>query len=424
MTSSAQPRSLAAEYEESAHPANSPVGKLHIAFVTPSLLEARGTERATAEMLKRLAAEHDVCLFLRDGAPPKTMQLCVHRIARVPGPGLVKFLSFYALATRAVRSAARKHRPYDAVYSPGPNCAPADVVSAHFCQARQLEMLRAGRHQPPAVAWLDRAKQMNRRLYAAAVSRLEKVFYSANHRRVVAPSRLLARDLIAYYGLSADHSFVAPLGVESEVFSPPRRREQREAARAELGLGAEDFVFLFLGNNWMIKGLLYALRALAEVPAAKLLVVGSDVERPQSWQRAAAECGVGARVRFLPRRSDVMFYYAAGDALVAPSVYDTFGLMPLEAAACGLPAIITRSMGVAEVLSEEEAIVLDRAEDVPALAAAMRRMREDSAWRQKLAERAQQRAAECSWDNCCRATLDRIASVARQRAALRERPPA
>jgi glycosyltransferase involved in cell wall biosynthesis len=165
----------------------------------------------------------------------------------------------------------------------------------------------------------------------------------------------------------------------------------------------------------MIKGLLYVLRALAEVPAAKLLVVGADVEHAASWQRAAKESGVDSRVMFLPRRSDVMFYYAAADALVAPSVYDTFGLIPLEAAACGLPAIITRSMGVAEVFTPEETIVLERADDVPALAAAMRRLQADAGYREELARRARLRAAQSSWDRSCQPTLELLVKFAQKR---------
>jgi UDP-glucose:(heptosyl)LPS alpha-1,3-glucosyltransferase len=415
MTSAARSPSLAANHDSNVLSVHSAAQQLRIAFVTPSLLEARGTERVTVELLRRLAAEHQVCLFWRDGAPPEGLGLCAHRIPRVPGPGLVKFLSFYLLTSRAVRAAAKQHRAYDVVYSSGPDCAQADVVTAHFCQARQLELLRSGEHRPRAANWLDRAVRANRWLYASVVSQLEHAFYSSPQRRVLTPSQLLARDLIDYYGLSPGQAVCAPFGVDREFFSTQRRLEIRASAQRELGLDAEDFTFLFIGNNWMIKGLLYVLRALAEVPAAKLLVVGADVERAASWQRAAKERGVDHRVKFLPRRSDVTFYYAAADALVAPSVYDTFGLIPLEAAACGLPAIITRSMGVAEVFTPEETIVLERADDVPALAAAMRRLQADAGYREELARRARLRAAQSSWDRSCQPTLELLVKFAQKR---------
>jgi UDP-glucose:(heptosyl)LPS alpha-1,3-glucosyltransferase len=415
MTSAAPSPSLVASRDANVLSAPSSARKLRIAFVTPSLLEARGTERVTAELLRRLAPEHEVCLFVRDGFPPQGVSLCLHRIARVPGPGLIKFLGFYALASRAVRAAAKQHREYDVVYSPGPNCAQADVVTAHFCQARQLELLRSGEHCPRAANWLDRAVRANRWLYASVVSRLERAFYSSRQRRVLTPSQLLARDLIDYYGLFPAQAVCVPFGVDREFFNSQRRLEIRTSARQELGLGADDSTFLFMGNNWLIKGLLYVLRALAEVPAAKLLVVGADVERAASWQRAAKESGVDSRVKFLPRRSDVMFYYAAADALVAPSVYDTFGLMPLEAAACGLPAIITRSMGVAEVFTPEETTVLERADDVPALAAAMRRLQADAGYREELGCRALLRATQSSWDRSCQPTLDLLVQFAQER---------
>jgi UDP-glucose:(heptosyl)LPS alpha-1,3-glucosyltransferase len=385
---------------------------LRIAVVTPELHGTGGTERVTSEIVARLARQHRVCLFAHRWALQSDVNVCFHRVPVLGGIGLIRYLSFFCSASLAVWRASRRHGPYAAVYSPGPNCAQASVVTAHFCQARYLELLNSGQHRPAPESWLDGARHANRRFYASVVARVEKIFYADPRRCVITPSRALADDLHRHYGVPPDRIRVAHSGVDAATFSPERRSALRGAARKEFGLGDGDFAFLFLGNSWQIKGLLYALRALAETPGARLLVVGTDVEPPQPWQRAAKEFGVAGRVTFVPRRADVICFYAAADALLAPSIYDSFALMPLEAAACGVPSIITRTMGVAEVLTGDDAVVLERADDVAALAAAMRRLMQDSAFREALAHNAMVRARENPWDRAyqitCVALLDAV----------------
>ena len=127
--------------------------------------------------------------------------------------------------------------------------------------------------------------------------------------------------------------------------------------------------------------------------------------------------GVAGRVRFPPRRADIISYYAAADAVVAPSCYEPFGMIPLEAVACGVPAIITRQMGVAEVLDDESAIILDDPADSAALAAAMRRLMEDAGLRQRMVHHGELRARMSPWDGINQATLEAIRETASQRKA-------
>lgn len=393
-------------------------------MVTPELHRTGGTERGTAELVTRLARDHEVCLFAHQWEPDG-VPLCFHKVPVLPWPGLARFLSFYLAASRAVDLASREHGGYSAVYSPGPNCRQVQVSTAWFCQARQLELFRAGKHRPPPVTLVDWLKLANRWSYAWCVTKVERAFYRLPQlRRVMAVSDLLARDLQRYYGVPLENVHVAHSGVNSEVFTPERRAMLREQARRELGVAPNQFVYFFIGNNWLIKGLYHVIQTMPQVPDVHLMVVGLGAERPESWQAFARELGVEHRITYLPRRPDVIYYYAAADALLAPSVYDTFGLMPLEAAACGVPSVITRSMGVAEVLTSEEAIILESGEDVPALAQAMRLLQEDPASRERLSRAGIARARRYSWDGMCDATIEILLRTARgERGAELERAP-
>ncbi len=391
---------------------------LRIAIVSPELHRHGGTERANAELVARLGRCSQLCLFAHHWEPDGTAGICFHRVPVIPWPGLLRFLSFFLAATWQVRRAERQHGAYDAIYSPGPNCRQVQVSSAWFCQARQLELFRSGKHRPPPAHWRDWLKLAHRWSYAAVVSAVEKYFYSRpTLRRVVAQSRLLAGDLRGFYGLAEERIVVAHGGVNAQHFDPAKRQALRDGARRELGIPDGEFVFLFVGNNWLIKGLYHVMQALAAVPQGMLFVVGVEYEPPESWQKLSRSLGVEPRVRYLRRRPDILYYYAAADALVAPSVYDTFPLMPMEAMACGLPVIISRQTGTAEIVSGEECLVISQLDDASELSNAMRRLSEDAELCARLVQRGLALARRRPWDGIYQAISAELLSVAQTRAA-------
>lgn len=389
-----------------------------IAVVTPELHRRGGTERGNAEVVARLAQSCQVCLFAHHWEPDATPNICFHRVPVLPWPGLVRFLSFYVSATRAVRRAAARHGGFDSVYSPGANCHEVQVSSAWFCQARQLALFRSGKHRPPAATLMDWLKLAHRWTYAYCVARVEKAFYSLPHlKKVITQSHLLARDLQRFCGLSPDRVVVAHGGVSCETFTPEKRMALREQARAELGLVPDQFVFFFIGNNWLIKGLYHAMQALVHVPNAQMMVVGLGAERPESWRAFSRKLGLENRITYLSKRPDVLYYYAAADALLAPSVYDTFPLMPLEALACGLPVIISRNTGVAEITGAEDCLVVENVENTEELAHAMRRMAQDPALRERLAANGLALARQNRWDRIYQAIARELLAPATRRKA-------
>jgi len=386
---------------------------LRIAVVTPELHRTGGTERGVAELVSRLSPKHSVCLFASRWAPDGFANICFHHVPAMPSPGLAHFFSFYWSATRAVRAAERNEGAYDTVYSPGPNCAQVEVCTAWFCQARQKELLESGRLRPRPARVADWLRLLHRRVYAASVTRLERGFYSSPRlKRVVSPAEILKSDLVECYGMAPERIVVGHSGVDAAAFAPELREALRPRARRELGLRDGAFYFLFVGTDWVRKGLLTIFEALPAVPEAQLLVVGA--EDPEAWRRASARFGVEARVRYLPRRPDILYYYAAADALVAPSVYEPFGLMPLEAMACGLPSIITRPMGVAELVAPDEAIILENASSAAELGRAMQALQKDHARYARLVDAGIARARAHSWDGMCDVTMEQLLAVAQR----------
>ncbi len=142
---------------------------------------------------------------------------------------------------------------------------------------------------------------------------------------------------------------VAP-GVEHAFFTPG----DRKGARHALGLG-DGPVLLFVGRIQPLKGVDVALQALAALgrPDAVLLVVGGasgaegdhEVERVE---RLVDDLGLRDQVRFVPPQPHHILstYYRAADAVWVPSRSESFGLVALEAAACGIPVVASAVGGL------------------------------------------------------------------------------
>lgn len=160
------------------------------------------------------------------------------------------------------------------------------------------------------------------------------------HRAVVCLSETDAANLRATYGPVRPRIEVIPNGVDLERFRPPTP-DERLAARAELKLGTEERVAVFVGHEFSRKGLSFAIQGLPHAPSVLLLILGgNDVIIAEAYAEAK-ELGVGDRVLFLgPRHNPVPFLHAS-DFFVLPSAYEANALVVLEALGAGLPVIAT-----------------------------------------------------------------------------------
>jgi len=152
--------------------------------------------------------------------------------------------------------------------------------------------------------------------------------------------------LVELYGADPSRVEVVPLGVDHAFFSPGDRRYARRA----LGLEGEGHLLLFVGRIQPLKGADVALKAFALVsrslPDAQLVVVGGPSgPRGESevalLHEAVGSYGLAGRVRFVdPQPHELLStYYRAADCCLVPSRSESFGLVALEAAACGAPVV-------------------------------------------------------------------------------------
>jgi D-inositol-3-phosphate glycosyltransferase len=218
---------------------------------------------------------------------------------------------------------------------------------------------------------------------------------------ILASSPAEADDLQEHYEVCPDRIEVVPPGVDHAFFSAGDRRGARQA----LGLGDERVV-LFVGRIEPLKGLDVLVAALGELAHtdAVLVVVGgvSGQQGPRELaraQRLVRELDLSQRVRFVPPRPHHLLstYYRAADVCVVPSRTESFGLVALEAAACGTPVVASAVGGLTTLVVDGETGLLVERREPQALAAAIDTILGDQDLAEAMAHRAAETAAEYRW---------------------------
>lgn len=243
-------------------------------------------------------------------------------------------------------------------------------------------------------------------------------YRGGRHRLVIALTEGEARLLRATYGSVHAPIEVIPNGVDVDRFRPPLPAE-RTRARREWRIPDDDWVAVFVGHEFDRKGLPLILQALPQADGVHLLVVGGTTEMIRDARADAARRGVGDRVVFAGRQSDVLPALWAADALVLPSAYEANALVVLEALACGIPVVAT-AVGAAPdlIVDGRNGYVIDR--DVAPLAEALRRVRD--AGHGAFAQECRETAVELSWDRIAERYLRALARVRRERTDGRATP--
>lgn len=228
----------------------------------------------------------------------------------------------------------------------------------------------------------------------------------ASHARaLVTVSQYMRGKLLArYQGFDMDQVVAVHNGL-SAVWRP-LGAETRESLRAEFGFGHSKVV-LHVGNDVWHKNLAAIVHACAELSRERgdiLLVKAGDLS--ETSRTLVAEAGLSGRFRHLgPLDSQALVrLYNAADVLVVASLIEGFGWPPLEAMACGLPAVVSNRGSLPEVCGHAAEYVDPRS---PAsIAAAVRRLLDDGARREELRARGLRRAQDFTWERTAARMLE------------------
>lgn len=239
------------------------------------------------------------------------------------------------------------------------------LVHSHYWLSGVAGLTLAERWRVPLIQMFHTLGQLKNAVARSPGEREPDLRIAEEERIVAGADRLVASNpverahLVWYYQARAERIRVIPCGVDTELFCPMDQSE----AKAALGLGPAP-VLLYVGRLSPIKGLETLLEALPRVPQRgepipALFVIGGDADEPEnghvlSLRERVAALGLEGEVRFLgPQPQEgLRLYYAAAEMTVMPSYYESFGMVALEAMACGNPVIASRVGGLTTTVQD------------------------------------------------------------------------
>lgn len=229
--------------------------------------------------------------------------------------------------------------------------------------------------------------------------------------RITAATQVEWTQLVHMYGAGSSRIRIVPPGVDTAVFT----HVEQGYAKRMLGVKSDHRLIVFAGRIEPLKGIDTLLKAIAHLRNSGALacssvcvsIIGGDPS--EQGVRSNPEM---ARLQALRKELDIddlitfdgaqdqdslHLYFSAADCVVMPSHYESFGMVALEAMACGTPVIASDVGGLSKLVRDEETGLLFEARDHVALAEQIERILGDDAFRRRMGHRAECYAQDYSW---------------------------
>lgn len=359
---------------------------MKIAFVVHDYRQLEGHSRYVVELARRFSQDHEVHVFANQIQPAGDERIHFHHVPAWRPNALACVISFCIMATWKVRG------QFDIIHNQGLCGLRGNVLTAHICNRAWSRALRRAAGGLTFHEWVS----------GIAFSFLEFLFYRYTRKRhVITVSKRLTHDLRAEYHTRLPVTTIYH-GVDLNAFTPVQKSPLRLAMRERCGVARQELAFLFVGD--LRKGAHQCIVALSRLPAGKLIFVSRSSCVP--YMAFAERIGVADRICFAGATLEVSKYYAAADALLLPTHYDSFAMVVTEAMASALPVIVSREAGAAELVEHgKNGLVLDDFGDTEELAQKMALLIADSELAARLGTAARHTAEQYSWDAVAERTM-------------------
>jgi UDP-glucose:(heptosyl)LPS alpha-1,3-glucosyltransferase len=268
-----------------------------------------------------------------------------------------KILSFEYKVNKAL-----KHQSFDIVYglcrvTPVDIYRLSDGIHAYWMEIRYPNKL------------LRLIKYLTSLIHCVVRRLEEKILFGNNHRVFVTNSGFIKDKIMEYYSIPAERIEVIYNGVDHRVFNAGVKIHRKQMRNA-YGIAEEAFVLLFVANDWERKGLTTIIRAVATagIPGLRLMIVGRGKKAPYVSLAKQLNIESGTLV-FAAHSGNIENYYGMADVFVFPTRYDPFANVCLEAMACSIPCVTTKTNGASELIDHgKNGFVLSDWDDAHSLA--------------------------------------------------------
>jgi len=240
---------------------------------------------------------------------------------------------------------------------------------------------------------------------------------------ILAPSDSDKSYLEYLYQADTNKIVVIPPGVDTSFFKPM----DKSVAKATIGAKPDDKILLFVGRIEPLKGLdmlLYALKVLVmknPERAVCLWIVGGDIlQKQELWshqlkmlQQLKEVLHLSTRVRFLGQKTqeELPSYYNAAEMVIMPSHYESFGMVTLEAMACGVPVITTNVAGVSQLIDKQHAALITSVNNPLLLASQIKYLLTDKIAHEQISHDLRKKAEGLSWNNIVKKGIEAYESI-------------
>ena len=320
--------------------------KKNIVVIDLSVKSTSPAGSCVLSQLEGLQDTYDIDLFTNEVDQKLEKKINCHIINAPSTPLILRYIVFCAGAKKKVDALLNQLPLETIVQSTQGQFIKCDISYPHFCHRAYLKK----QWKKSAITGLRRISRKWNHLYHAKME--AKAFDNA--KVIIVPSHGLKREIVEFYPNNAFKIKVIANPVDVSYFRKPTDFDAK-TNREHLGIATDDIVISFAAlGDFARKGLPELMKALAlaskEFEKFKIVVIGGKPLEINIYKKKALELGITEKVCFVGFQTDIRPYLWMSDIFALPSLYEIFPLVCIQAAAGGIPLLVTKMHGVEEYI--------------------------------------------------------------------------
>jgi len=371
---------------------------MKIALVSRYYNMHQGIPHDVVELAERFIKKHEVHVFTQTWEDVKSKEIIFHKVPAVAPKSFINELFFFYISGLMLR----KYN-FDIVNFHDPSWYKGGIFTCHAFPNAGINII----------------KEFNKKMDTGVKSYVFFPFVmlypvsnynmkSKHTKKIISVSSVMEREIINILGRDKKDIAVIPNGINPTKFNPEIRKKYRQTIMERHGLKEKDFTILFVGYYHLRKGLQFLLKAFPFIKSnnVKLMIVGNDTFGRSYIDSIIKENHLEDRIIFAGTQPKVYEYFAAGDLLALPTLYEPFGNVVLEAMACGLPSIVSKLAGVSDLIQDREnGLIVEDPTNSEEIAEKINQVVENKELYKKISANAYITATKYSWDQIAEETL-------------------
>ncbi len=255
--------------------------------------------------------------------------------------------------------------------------------------------------------------------YDKIMMKIEKKIYNVkNTKYVIAVSDFIAKEIHNEFNYPENRIKVFHNSVDLRVFNVNNREENRKKVLEKLKIDEKNIIFLFVANNFKLKGFLSIVNVLKSVENYKLFVVGND-----NFSKIANDIPEAVRKNIVffgeKKGKELIEIYHATHVLLHPTYFDPFANVCLEAMACGAVVVTTKINGASEILENNvDGMVIEHAENIKQLKDAIQQLIKNENFLKTVMEKSKKKVLNYSLENYCERIIEFYKKVRREKFSM------